>query len=113
MGCLTIIELICLIRVKGCMKMKRMRRKPTFREISKTTKGDRSVNVYSRAGFTVDVPVDSTDNVLTVTTTPEEWLNKKLVIPLDKRDDQGSPIYKVVELKPRYTRVGKTRKNKK
>ncbi|GAJ24081.1 unnamed protein product, partial [marine sediment metagenome] len=60
--------------------------------------------VYKNGRSSYDVPVDSTDNLLQVTTKPEEWLNRNLVIPLGKRDDQGDPIYKVVELKPQYSR---------
>ena len=87
-----------------------MKKNSQFRKIAeKKDTGTRSIDVYKNGGSRYDVPVDSTDILLQVTTRPEEWLNRNLVIPLGKRDDQGDPIYRVVALKPQYSRSRKKR----
>jgi DNA gyrase/topoisomerase IV subunit A len=58
--------------------------------------------VYRNGQNNYEIQVDETDRILCLTTTPEEYLDKKLTIPTGQRDNEGRPIYKVVELKAEF-----------
>lgn len=53
-------------------------------------------------GREIRFPVDNTDVLLALTTEPEKWYNEHPTIPIGQYDEQGHPLYKVVDLKPEF-----------
>jgi hypothetical protein len=50
------------------------------------------------------VGIDEVDELICITTEPEKYWDTYPTIPLDHRDLEGNPIFKVVKLKDKFKR---------
>ncbi|MBN2334400.1 hypothetical protein JXL21_02495 [Candidatus Bathyarchaeota archaeon] len=84
------------------IKMSKLRPGKKFEWIGNTTQEHNgreiSVEIFQRGERRFEVRREEIDTIVELTTNPKKWLNKKVVVPTDYRDEDGYPIYQVLEL---------------
>ena len=70
-----------------------------FRKIKVYEGIDSKIAVFQKGNVKVEVALNEIDHVERLTTSPNKWLETRIVIPTGKRDDKGIPIYMVVRPK--------------
>ncbi|NVM55364.1 MAG: hypothetical protein HWN66_16780 [Candidatus Helarchaeota archaeon] len=84
-----------------------MVKKTQFKRIGWKDTNNFRVGLYRKGSRIYEIPIDETDYLITVTTSPKRWFNKNLVVPIGESDEKGNPIYKVLDLKKKFRKNDK------